>query len=166
MKPHWQDKASCRGEPLEKFIEPDVERGQRQRFMLPSQEVVAMCERCPVMGECLSWALRHEEHGIWGGLTHEQRMFISKSRHRVKCPICEGVTIVRAAQYDVCMSCGISWRAPERPAQSDEPDSISPAISTHSPQSSTQKPPPGHAVNTLLAERLMRQAPSGALPNP
>lgn len=159
MKPGWQDKAACIGQPLEKFIEPDAERGSRQRLTQPSSDVKAMCGTCPVEGDCLSWALRHDEHGIWGGLTRDQREALSKSRYRVKCLKCDGVTIVRSDRYDICMSCGVSWRAPARPVPSDVPDPISPATSTRSPQSSTQRPRSVRVVNTLLAERLMMQAP-------
>lgn len=162
----WQDHAACKGEPLELFIEPDAERGTRQRYISASNEIKAMCGSCPVEGECLSWALRHDEHGIWGGLTREQREAISKSRHRVKCPKCESVTIVRSDRHDICMACGISWRAPRRPAESPEPDSTPQATSTHYPQSSTQKRPDARVLPTLLAEHLMRQAPLSAPPSP
>jgi WhiB family redox-sensing transcriptional regulator len=33
----------------------------------------AVCERCPVIGECLDWALRHDVHGVWGGTTRTER---------------------------------------------------------------------------------------------
>jgi WhiB family redox-sensing transcriptional regulator len=34
---------------------------------------VAVCERCPFRRPCLAYALTHDVHGIWGGLTGEQR---------------------------------------------------------------------------------------------
>ena len=33
----------------------------------------AVCARCPVQGQCLQWALDHNETGIWAGTTDNQR---------------------------------------------------------------------------------------------
>jgi WhiB family redox-sensing transcriptional regulator len=34
----------------------------------------AVCARCPVVHECLSWALETgQDAGVWGGLTEEER---------------------------------------------------------------------------------------------
>lgn len=33
-----------------------------------------VCQRCPVKVECLEWAIATgEEHGVWGGLTPQER---------------------------------------------------------------------------------------------
>ncbi len=32
-----------------------------------------ICAQCPVITECLDWALRHQEIGIWGGQSANQR---------------------------------------------------------------------------------------------
>lgn len=32
-----------------------------------------ICFECPVQVSCLSYALYHESHGIWGGLTERER---------------------------------------------------------------------------------------------
>lgn len=32
-----------------------------------------ICNRCEVRQECLEWALRHEDWGMWGGLTPVER---------------------------------------------------------------------------------------------
>jgi WhiB family transcriptional regulator, redox-sensing transcriptional regulator len=37
----------------------------------------SICRRCPVLDECLGWALRAgEAHGIWGGTTPEERRYL------------------------------------------------------------------------------------------
>lgn len=37
-------------------------------------EAKAVCARCPVTAECLTWAVAEGfGHGIWGGLTEEER---------------------------------------------------------------------------------------------
>lgn len=33
----------------------------------------AVCEGCPIQTQCLTWALRHESAGVWGGLTESER---------------------------------------------------------------------------------------------
>lgn len=42
----------------------------------PGQAAKQVCHRCPVMAECLDFALRFEEHeiiGVWGGTTGSDR---------------------------------------------------------------------------------------------
>ena len=47
----------------ETFFDPTRER-----------EAVTICNRCPVMQRCLTYALENNEaHGVWGGLTESQR---------------------------------------------------------------------------------------------
>jgi WhiB family transcriptional regulator, redox-sensing transcriptional regulator len=43
----------------------------------------AICAGCPVRRECLAFAQRGEPHGIWGGLTEQERESASRAaRHR------------------------------------------------------------------------------------
>jgi WhiB family transcriptional regulator, redox-sensing transcriptional regulator len=38
-----------------------------------------ICRRCPVMSECLQYALDNDEvHGIWGGLNRSERLKLRK----------------------------------------------------------------------------------------
>jgi WhiB family redox-sensing transcriptional regulator len=40
-----------------------------------------LCERCPVMTECLDWALDHGEvWGTWGGLSERERRTLRRHR--------------------------------------------------------------------------------------
>lgn len=62
-----------RGKPI---YSPDLwfpisETGRNSRAQ--SQEAVAICRHCPVKAACLTWAVEHDEKGIWGGLTEQQR---------------------------------------------------------------------------------------------
>lgn len=44
---------------------------------------VKACMSCPVRRVCLEYSLEHEEeHGIWGGVTPNERKAILKSRRR------------------------------------------------------------------------------------
>ena len=42
-----------------------------------------VCLRCPVMKECLDWALKHdEEHGVWGATTPRERQRIKRGQRK------------------------------------------------------------------------------------
>lgn len=134
----WRDRARCAGEPIELFFTEDVTTGTRHRVAKPTPHVQAMCNACPVGGECLSEALLRGEVGIWGGTTDAQRLHMKKARWRIACLKCSGRTIVRSRTYAVCMSCGLSWRAPVIPGAGSSMPSPTPRPSaTHCPQSST-----------------------------
>jgi WhiB family redox-sensing transcriptional regulator len=39
-----------------------------------------LCELCPVVRECLAWALKTgETHGVWGGMLPRQRRRVKKA---------------------------------------------------------------------------------------
>ena len=45
------------------------------------EAAIAMCRKCPVLKQCLEYALRHPEsteYGIWGGTTPPQRRRMSR----------------------------------------------------------------------------------------
>jgi WhiB family redox-sensing transcriptional regulator len=61
----WQDLALCAQTDPEAFF---PEKGGSTR------EAKKICQRCPVRGECLEYALAHDERfGIWGGLSERER---------------------------------------------------------------------------------------------
>jgi WhiB family transcriptional regulator, redox-sensing transcriptional regulator len=68
----WQGNAACRGIDTSAFYHPENERGpSRMRRELRAK---AVCSACPVIDNCLHWALRvREPYGIWGGLSAEER---------------------------------------------------------------------------------------------
>ncbi|MFD9112131.1 WhiB family transcriptional regulator [Streptomyces bottropensis] len=67
---NWRDSAACRFEDPELFFpigEDGLSRGQ-------IEQARAVCNRCPVMTACGSWALRSGEHeGVWGAMTPGER---------------------------------------------------------------------------------------------
>ena len=83
----WQDRAAC--------------QGQDTRLWIPDNGVTftaaqKICAGCPVRVECLEYALaveakrRCDRHGIWGGLTPDERRQLwlcrnGQCRHR-DCP--------------------------------------------------------------------------------
>ena len=40
-----------------------------------------ICSGCLVRRECLEWAVKHEAHGLWGGMTPRERMAIRRERN-------------------------------------------------------------------------------------
>lgn len=60
--------AACRNEDLELFFAVGDGR---------EDEAKAVCRRCPVRWECLTYALEtRQRHGVWGGLTAEERVLL------------------------------------------------------------------------------------------
>lgn len=40
---------------------------------VPPEDAKALCVRCPFLGACRDYALVEDVHGVWGGLTAEER---------------------------------------------------------------------------------------------
>ncbi len=72
----WQIDAACRGLDSKMFFHPENERGPSRRQR--EQRAKQVCHTCPVVQDCLAWALRtRESYGVWGGLsTHERDALI------------------------------------------------------------------------------------------
>ena len=76
-RPNWQADAACRDLPVDWFF---PEQGPNAWYQL--RQAVAVCQDCPVIADCLNYALTFEPRslpGIWGGTSENQRraMFIS-----------------------------------------------------------------------------------------
>jgi WhiB family redox-sensing transcriptional regulator len=81
----WRDSAACLGSDTELFYLPDEGgRPPANRVRPPHPAAAAYCRTCPVKNECLEDALNtHDNHGVRGGLTAEQRTGLRK-RMRAK----------------------------------------------------------------------------------
>jgi Transcription factor WhiB len=76
----------------------------------------AVCERCPVRGECLQWALdagADADYGIWGGLDEAERrrlrrggQLLARDRH--------GTVSCYDANACRCVACGAAKSAANR----------------------------------------------------
>lgn len=51
----------------------------------PTDEAKAICQTCVVIEECREWALLHERHGVWGGLSERERRR-ERRRRRITLP--------------------------------------------------------------------------------
>ena len=69
----WQHRGACRGPQATVFFPPPqferkVDRTEREL------RAKMICGECPVVAECLDYALQiREPHGIWGGLNENER---------------------------------------------------------------------------------------------
>lgn len=51
------------------FFPEKGQNGNAPEFLWAKQ----MCQECPIRQQCSEYALKWEEHGIWGGLSAQQR---------------------------------------------------------------------------------------------
>jgi WhiB family redox-sensing transcriptional regulator len=69
----WQPVALCSGNHSHLFFPPSTQerKDERQRREVRAK---AVCQVCPVQGDCRMYALQiREPYGIWGGLTETER---------------------------------------------------------------------------------------------
>jgi WhiB family transcriptional regulator, redox-sensing transcriptional regulator len=78
----WMDRAAC----VSADLEHDAWHPSTAAYTSDNVEAVRLCRTCPVSDECLAFAVAHNlEHGIFGGLTGEQRKAMRrKARVRVR----------------------------------------------------------------------------------
>lgn len=75
----WRQDAACIGEDPELFFPvgttgPALEQVERAK---------AVCRRCPVIDQCLEWALAtNQDSGVWGGMSEDERRALRRSRQR------------------------------------------------------------------------------------
>ncbi len=73
----WQVNALCRTDaPAELFFPV----GTSGPAVAQAEAAKAVCRRCPVREECLSWALDVLEFGVAGGLDEEERRVVRRQR--------------------------------------------------------------------------------------
>ena len=73
----WLDLAACKGQPIEVFF---VEKHGR---IQNANEAKKICATCPVVHECLEYALNvhyRDQWGVYGGKTGRERQHILETR--------------------------------------------------------------------------------------
>lgn len=76
----WRMRASCK-----EATDPDVffPIGSTGPALDQIEAAKQICTPCPVRARCLDWALEtHQETGVWGGLSEEERKVLLKSRRQ------------------------------------------------------------------------------------
>lgn len=77
----WRHSAVCRDEDPELFFPV----GNSGPAVLQIAEAKAVCARCPVSAECLSWALdTGQDAGVWGGMSEDERRALKRRRARAR----------------------------------------------------------------------------------
>ncbi|WP_274919459.1 WhiB family transcriptional regulator [Streptomyces sp. WZ-12] len=75
----WRHRAVCREENPELFFPI----GNTGPAILQIEEAKAVCCRCPVIEQCLQWALESEQNeGVWGGLSEDERQAMKRRSAR------------------------------------------------------------------------------------
>lgn len=77
----WRDHAACKSVPYSTFFPTDP-----RFYVLDTPGNPGFyCSNCPVVHECLEYALAAEErHGIWGGTNEQERIRMIDSRTTAK----------------------------------------------------------------------------------
>lgn len=79
----WRDRALCAGMPTDVFFQPEPQgRGDRKNGPDPHAEARAVCAACPVINECLTWAMENNEYGFLGGMTERERAALKRKQQR------------------------------------------------------------------------------------
>jgi WhiB family transcriptional regulator, redox-sensing transcriptional regulator len=82
----WRHDALC-ADPREGSPELWFPIGNTGPSTLQTEAAKAVCRRCPVMDQCLQWALanpRLADHGVWGGLSEDERRNIRRRATRTR----------------------------------------------------------------------------------
>ncbi|MFG2046172.1 WhiB family transcriptional regulator [Micromonospora sp. NPDC048935] len=70
----WRHASACRDEDPELFHPV----GTSGPALLQVEQARAVCHRCPVRDQCLTWALDHMEFGVAGGLSEDERRTLKR----------------------------------------------------------------------------------------
>lgn len=77
----WRHRAICRDEEPELF-HPIGNTGPALRQIAEAKSV---CRRCPVVSDCLAWALETgQDSGVWGGMTEDERRNLKRRNARTR----------------------------------------------------------------------------------
>jgi WhiB family redox-sensing transcriptional regulator len=77
----WRHRAICRDEDPELFFPV----GTSGPALLQIAEAKTVCRRCPVVTECLTWALESgQDAGVWGGMSEDERRALKRRNARTR----------------------------------------------------------------------------------
>jgi WhiB family transcriptional regulator, redox-sensing transcriptional regulator len=77
----WMHRAACRDtDPNEFFTISETPTTPAERAQVERAKTV--CRGCPVIAECLTWAVETGQHGVWGGMTAPERVEERRRRAR------------------------------------------------------------------------------------
>lgn len=75
----WRHRAVCRDEDPELFFPV----GNAGPALAQIAEAKTVCRRCPVVADCLAWALESgQDAGVWGGMSEDERRALKRKNVR------------------------------------------------------------------------------------
>ncbi|MFD0032570.1 WhiB family transcriptional regulator [Streptomyces sp. NPDC127172] len=75
----WRHDALCAGEETDLFFPV----GGSPEALAQTEQARAVCARCPVSTNCLSFALNTDQtDGVWGGLSEDERRAVKRRQAR------------------------------------------------------------------------------------
>lgn len=87
----WLADAACAGAPSHLFYD---------EVFIKARAYADYCNACPVLQQCGEQALRARDfHGVWGGMTPEQRRSLDKNKGRVRIARADALAAASAAKY-------------------------------------------------------------------
>lgn len=69
-------KAECQDSYTDMFYSVEEERSADAYWHINA--VRSLCGKCVLQKECLTYAFKHEQYGVWGGLTSQERKSFSE----------------------------------------------------------------------------------------
>lgn len=94
---NWEVGA-CKGAPTNLFYVVEEDRSVNKYIDVGILRT--MCGGCPIYKSCLSYALEHENYGVWGGMTTQERnAFNGRAPYRETTKI-----IIELANYGVSIT--------------------------------------------------------------
>ena len=71
----WE-KAECKRLEIYTDLFYDIEEQRSTHAYDHINSVRAICVACPIWKDCLAYAFQHEDYGMWGGMTSQERASI------------------------------------------------------------------------------------------
>lgn len=77
--PDWRLRGACNDEDPELFFPT----GTGKPAKVQAERAKAVCGRCPVVNDCLQWALETgQDSGVWGGMSEDERRALKRRGFR------------------------------------------------------------------------------------
>jgi WhiB family redox-sensing transcriptional regulator len=81
MSTDWRHDALCRDQDPERWFPV----GNSGPALLQIAEAKTVCRRCPVVSDCLAWALASgQDAGVWGGMSEDERRALKRRNARTR----------------------------------------------------------------------------------
>lgn len=80
----WRNDAACRNEDPEMFF-PMAPSDSTMSATSAASAAKSVCQRCPVVHDCLTWALDSGQRlGVWGGMSELERRTLMRQRRELR----------------------------------------------------------------------------------